>query len=60
MAKAKSATAQTTDGAVLLAAVEPIRHDGRDIAPGETFAVAPEAAAALVDAGAASIAEAAE
>ncbi len=40
-----------------LVAVEPIRHDGADVAPGETFAVSAEAAAALIAAGAAKAAE---
>lgn len=44
-------------GDVSLVAVEPIRHDGADVAPGETFAVSPEAAEALVNSGAAKAAE---
>lgn len=39
--------------AVKLRAIEPIRHDGDDVAPGKTFSAAPESAAALVAAGAA-------
>jgi hypothetical protein len=39
--------------AVKLRAIEPIRHDGDDVAPGETFSASPEAAAALVASGAA-------
>lgn len=40
---------------VSLVAVEPIRHDGADVAPGETFAVSPEDAESLVNSGAATI-----
>ncbi len=42
---------------VTLVAVEPIRHDGADVAPGETLTVSPEAAAALLASGAAKAAE---
>ena len=38
---------------VKLRAIEPIRHDGDDVAPGKTFNASPEAAAALVASGAA-------
>ena len=42
---------------VSLVAVEPIRHDGADVAPGEALSVSPEAAEALVNSGAAKAAE---
>ena len=42
---------------VTVEAVEPIRHDGIDVAPGEQVAVTPDAAAALIAAGAARAAE---
>jgi len=38
---------------VVVEAVEPIRHDGVDVAPGEQLSVMPDAAAALIAAGAA-------
>ena len=38
---------------VVVEAVEPIRHDGIDVAPGEQVSVTPDAAAALIAAGAA-------
>lgn len=38
---------------VVVEAIEPIRHDGIDVAPGEQVAVTPDAAAALVGADAA-------
>lgn len=42
---------------VVVEAIEPIRHDGLDVEPGECFAVSPEQAASLVDAGVATIPE---
>lgn len=38
---------------VIIEAVEPIRHDGIDVAPGQLVDVTPEAAAALIASGAA-------
>lgn len=66
MAKAKSNQAAKPDPAanadddvpVLLKAVDPIRHDGKDIAPDAIFAVGPDSVQALLDNGAAVIAEA--
>lgn len=52
---AKSDAAAT--GAVVVEAIEPIRHDGSDVLPGEQVSVTPEAAAALIAAGAARAAE---
>lgn len=40
------------EGGVQIEAVEPIRHDGVDFAPGAHFTVTPEQAAALMAAGA--------
>ena len=61
MAKAKPAPAKEAiaDGATLpLVAIEPIRLDGEDIAPGTTFGLEPgKAADALLASGAARIAE---
>ena len=38
-------------------AIEPIRHDGEDVAPGQTVAVNAESAAILIASGAAKAAE---
>lgn len=61
MAKAKTTQApaaeKIADG-VEMVAVEPIRHDGADIAPGETFSVFAGDAEALLAAGAARPADA--
>lgn len=43
---------------VALLAIEPIRLDGEDIAPGATFVATAGTAAALLDAGAARLADA--
>jgi len=43
-----------------LEAIEPIRHDGVDVAPGTGFAAPEAAAAALVESGAARLVVAAE
>lgn len=42
---------------VLLTAIEPIRHDGDDVSPGNTFAATPDVAETLLASGAASIAD---
>lgn len=55
-AAAKAAPAKTEtqgDERVLLRAKEPIRHDGKDVAPGEPFAALPDVAAGLLESGAA-------
>lgn len=57
----KTATATATAAnpdLVLLTAIEPIRYDTANIAPGETFAAAPDVAEALLDSGAARLADA--
>lgn len=51
-AAAKAAVAKD-ESLVMLVAKEPIRHDGVDIAPGDPFAAGPDAAAALLQSGAA-------
>lgn len=43
---------------VLLTAIEPIRHDGADMPPGQSFACEPDVAKALLDSKAARIADA--
>lgn len=43
---------------VLLTAVEPIRHNRKDVAPDEDFAAPPDVAEALLASGAARIADA--
>lgn len=57
MATAKSKNAKSAPGeapeAVTLEAVEPIRIDGADVAPGETFEVSPGIAGRLLASGAA-------
>lgn len=40
-------------GTITVEAIDPILHDGRNIAPGETLTVTAEQAAALIAAGAA-------
>lgn len=57
-AAAAKAAADTQDELVLLTAVEPIRHDGIDVAPEKNFATDPGSAAALLESGAARIADA--
>lgn len=57
MAKPKPETPADA-GPVDLIAIEPIRHDGVDIAPGKTFSASPAAAAALQAAGAARLVKA--
>lgn len=57
MAKAKPVTQAEEVAEVALEAIEPIRHDGDDYAPGAAFTAAPEAAAALIASGAAKAAE---
>lgn len=66
MAAAKNKSASKSVGqpsapegaeAVLLVAVEPVKAGGKRVAPGEIFAVAPDAAKALLDAGAAAVAD---
>lgn len=52
---AKSDVATAT--AVVVEAIEPIRHDGSDVLPGDHFTMTPEAAAALIASGAARAAE---
>lgn len=54
---AKKAAAANPD-LVLLTAVEPIRHNGKDVAPDESFAVEPNVVEALLASGAARIADA--
>lgn len=54
-AAAKKAAAANPD-LVLLTAVEPIRHNRKDVAPDEDFAAPPDVAEALLAAGAARIA----
>lgn len=56
MAKAKNTPVQPAD-MVSLVANEPIKIDGVDVAPGETFEAKPADASALVSAGAAKAAE---
>jgi hypothetical protein len=53
MAAKKPPATPDTGGAVTLEAIEPIRHDGEDVAPGATFAVNAETAAVLLASGAA-------
>jgi hypothetical protein len=56
MATAKKPAAKNEPeaaGAVTIEALDPIRHNGADIAPGETVTVTAEQAAALIAAGAA-------
>ena len=53
MAAKKPAATPDQGGAVTLEAIEPIRHDGEDVAPGATFTVDAETAAVLIAAGAA-------
>lgn len=57
MAKAKNAAPDPVakPTRLTLTAIEPIRIDGIDVAPGETFEALPEAAAALQAAGAATV-----
>lgn len=58
MAKAKpTPVPEAIADGVALVAVEPIRHDGVDIAPGETFSAVAGDAEALLAAGAARAAE---
>ena len=54
----KAATAEVA--LVDLEAIEPIRHDGVDVTPGDSFAASEAAAVALVDSGAARLVVAAE
>ncbi len=56
------AAKKKTDDVVLidLEAIEPIRHDGVDVAPGDAFAASEADAAALVASGAARLVVAAE
>ncbi len=56
MATKKTSAAEPT---VTLRALEPIRHDGDDYAPGDTLVAGETAAAALIAAGAATAAPAA-
>lgn len=56
-ATAKKAAAADPD-LVLLTAIEPIRHNGKDVVPDESFAAEPDVAEALLASGAASIATA--
>ena len=56
MAKAKNTTVAQAD-MVSLVAVEPIRIDGADVAPGEAFEAKPADAEALLASGAAKAAE---
>jgi hypothetical protein len=61
MAKTRVAPPATPPAAEALVAVivtAPVRHDGQDVPVGTALALAPEAAAALVAAGAAAPAEA--
>lgn len=54
---AKAAAAVKADPTlVLITAIEPIRHDGADMPPGQTFACEPDVAEALLASGAAEIA----
>ena len=53
--KAEAAAAANAD-LVLLVALQPIRHDGVDIGEGSEFVADADAAAALLDAGAAEVA----
>ena len=54
MAKAKQPAATPGQGAaVTLEALDPIRHDGEDVAPGSTITVDAETAVILVASGAA-------
>ncbi len=45
-------------GEVILLAVQPIRHNGRDYAPGAAFSARPDEAAALLESGAVDVPEA--
>lgn len=51
MARAKPAESQTAP--YILVAIDPVRHDGADYAPGDTLPVSGEQAAALIASGAA-------
>jgi len=53
---ASPAPATVSGEEVAIVAVEPIRHDGVDVAPGTVFAASPAVAAVLVEAGAARLA----
>jgi hypothetical protein len=54
---ARKAVAANPD-LVLLTAVEPIRHNGKDVSPDGTFAAEPDVAETLLSSGAARIADA--
>lgn len=53
MAKAKTPAPDTAEEMVALVAIEPIRHDGEDIPPGEPFNAPAAAVEALIACGAA-------
>ena len=57
MAKANATNQATSEQAASFVAVEPLRIDGVDIAPGESFTVPAKVAEQLVASGAASAAE---
>lgn len=59
MAKVGKTSAAGSEPTVTLRAIEPIRHDGDDYAPGDTLVAGETAATALILAGAATAAPAA-